>query len=168
MPSVTHKGNTITLAGFLPAIGSKAPDFKLTKTDLTDVSLGDFEGKQIVLNIFPSIDTGTCATSVRRFNQLASALPNTVVICVSKDLPFAHRRFCGAEGIADVVCASQYKDNSFSEAYGVDITSGSALAGLMSRAVVVIDSAQNVLHTEQVQDISSEPDYEAAIHYLTA
>jgi thioredoxin-dependent peroxiredoxin len=168
MSSVTHKGNTITLAGFLPAIGSKAPDFKLTKTDLTDVSLADFKGKQIVLNIFPSIDTGTCATSVRRFNQLASALPNTVVICVSKDLPFAHRRFCGAEGIADVVCASQYKDNSFSEAYGAEITSGSPLTGLFSRAVVVIDKDQNVIHTEQVSDISSEPDYEAAIHYLMA
>jgi thioredoxin-dependent peroxiredoxin len=168
MIAVTHRGNTIELAGKLPQVGTKAPNFRLTQTDLTDISLETFTGKNLVLNIFPSIDTGTCAASVRRFNQLASALPNIVVICVSKDLPFAHKRFCGAEGIEDVICASQYKDQSFSEGYGVDILDGSKLIGLMSRAVVVIDTNGVVIHTEQVSDISSEPDYEAAIHLLTA
>lgn len=166
MAGITHKGNIVTTAGDLPAKGTRAPSFRLTKTDLEDVDLEDFPGQRIVLNIFPSIDTSTCATSVRKFNQLAASLPNTVVLCISKDLPFAHRRFCGAEGIKNVLALAQYKDRSFSDAYGVDIVSGSTLTGLMSRAVVVVDEKGRILYTEQVADISSEPDYESVISIL--
>jgi len=165
MATITHRGNEIHTAGSLPATGQPVPAFRLTKSDLTDITPKELAGKKVVLNIFPSIDTGVCASSVRRFNQLASALDNTLVLCVSKDLPFAHNRFCGAEGIENVFMSSQYKDTSFSDAMGVDIQSG-PLAGLMSRAIVVLDESGVVKYTEQVPEIGSEPDYEKAIEAL--
>ncbi len=168
MSTITHRGKEATTEGSLPTSGSIAPDFRLTKTDLSDIHLSDLKGKKVVLNIFPSIDTSTCATSVRRFNQLAASFENTAVLCISKDLPFAHRRFCGAEGIENVMCLAQYKDNSFSETYHVDITAGSTLIGLMSRAIVVIDDTGKVLHSEQVADIGQEPDYDAVLTALNA
>ena len=162
MAKITFKGNPINSIGTLPAVGSKAPDFKLTKTDLSDVSLKDFAGKKIVLNIFPSIDTGVCATSVRKFNTEAAGLPNTVVVGVSKDLPFAHKRFCGAENITGVVTTSDLREGSFGKAYGVTMTEG-PLAGLFSRSVVVIDEKGVVKYVEQVPEITQEPDYAKAI-----
>ncbi|MEY3398277.1 MAG: hypothetical protein RL220_871 [Bacteroidota bacterium] len=164
---VTHREKEVILAGSLPEVGTPAPDFRLTLQNLSDVSLADFKGRKLVLNIFPSIDTPTCASSVRRFNALMSDVAETVVICVSKDLPFAQRRFCGAEGIENVITGSQYKDTSFSDAYGVDMVSGTALSSLMSRAVVVIDRQGIVRYTEQVGDISIEPDYEKVLNALS-
>jgi thiol peroxidase len=165
MAEIKLKGNVIHSAGSLPAVGSQAPDFKLTKGDLSDVSLKDFAGKNIVLNIFPSIDTGTCAASVRKFNVEAASLPNTVVVGVSKDLPFALNRFCAAEGIDNVVTTSALRDDSFAKAYGVTFTDG-PLAGLFSRAVVVIDAGGKVKHTEQVDETTNEPNYAAALAAL--
>jgi thiol peroxidase len=162
MAQITLKGKPIHTIGTLPAVGSKAPDFKLTKTDLSDVSLKDFAGKRIVLNIFPSIDTGVCATSVRRFNQEAANLPNTVVLGVSRDLPFAHGRFCGAEGIKNVVTTSDLREGSFGTAYGVQIVDG-PLAGLLSRSIVVLNEQGVVTYTEQVPEIAQEPDYAKAL-----
>ena len=165
MARITLKGNPINTVGTLPAVGSKAPDFKLTKTDLSDVSLKDFAGKKVVLNIFPSIDTGVCATSVRKFNQEASTLSNAVVVGVSRDLPFAHKRFCGAEGIEKVVTTSDLRDGSFGKSYGVTITDG-PMAGLLSRSVVVVDDKGTVVYTEQVPEITQEPDYAKALAAL--
>ena len=165
MARITFKGNPINTVGSLPAVGSKAPDFKLTKTDLSDVSLKDFAGKKIVLNIFPSIDTGVCATSVRKFNQEASKLSNAVVVGVSRDLPFAHKRFCGAEGIDKVVTTSDLRDGSFGKSYGVTMVEG-PLAGLLSRSVVVVDETGTVVYTEQVPEIAQEPDYAKALAAL--
>jgi thioredoxin-dependent peroxiredoxin len=165
MAQITLKGNPVRTSGALPALGSQAPDFKLTKTDLSDVSLKDFAGKKIVLNIFPSIDTGVCAASVRKFNQEAAGLRNTAVLGVSRDLPFAHNRFCGAEGIKNVVTVSELRDASFGTAYGVRMADG-PLAGLLSRAVVVIDESGKVIYTEQVPEIAQEPNYTAALNAL--
>jgi thiol peroxidase len=162
MAKITFKGNPINTVGTLPAVGSKAPDFKLTKTDLADVSLKDFAGKKVILNIFPSIDTGVCATSVRKFNAEAATLPNTVVVGVSKDLPFAHKRFCGAEGINGVVTTSDLREGSFGKSYGVTMTEG-PLAGLLSRSIVVLDEKGTVTYTEQVPEITQEPDYAKAL-----
>jgi thiol peroxidase len=162
MAEIKFRGNAIHTAGSLPAVGSKAPDFKLTKGDLADVSLQDFAGKTVILNIFPSIDTGVCATSVRKFNAEAAGLPNAVVVGVSKDLPFAHKRFCGAEGIDKVVTGSAMRDESFARGYGVTMTEG-PLAGLFSRAVVVIDPQGKVAYAEQVPEITQEPDYARAV-----
>jgi thioredoxin-dependent peroxiredoxin len=165
MATIKFKGNEIHSAGSLPAVGVVAPDFKVTKTDLSDVSLKDFAGKKILLNIFPSVDTGVCAASARRFNKDASTLPNTVVVCVSKDLPFAHKRFCEAEGLAGVVPTSALRDDSFEKAYQVRMTDG-PLAGLLSRAVVVIGEDGTIKYTEQVPEITQEPNYEAALAAL--
>lgn len=162
MATITLKGNQIQTVGNLPAKGSKATDFKLVKTDLSQLSLDDLKGKKVVFNIFPSLDTDVCAASVRRFNQEASNLENTVVVCVSKDLPFAHNRFCSTEGLNNVVNASDFRDGSFGEKYGVTIADG-PLAGLHSRAVVVLDEEGKVVYTEQVPEIVEEPDYEAAL-----
>lgn len=162
MAKITFKGNPINTVGTLPAVGSKAPDFKLTKTDLADVSLKDYAGKKVVLNIFPSIDTGVCATSVRKFNTEAAGLPNTVVVGVSKDLPFAHKRFCGAENITGVVTTSDLREGSFGKAYGVTMTDG-PLAGLFSRSIVVLDEKGSVKYVEQVPEITQEPDYAKAL-----
>lgn len=165
MAKITFKGSPVSTAGDLPRVGAEAPEFSLVKTDLSDVSLADYKGKKVVLNIFPSVDTGVCAASVRRFNDEASKQDNTVVLCVSRDLPFAHSRFCGAEGLDEVVSLSEYKDEVFSQNYGVKMTDG-PLAGLLSRAVVVIDENGKVSHSEQVDDIVNEPDYEAALKAL--
>ena len=162
MAKITFKGNPINTVGTLPAVGSKAPDFKLTKTDLSDVSLKDFAGKKVILNIFPSIDTGVCATSMKKFNEQAAQLPNAVVVGVSRDLPFAHKRFCGAESIDKVQTGSALRDDSFARGYGVTMTEG-PLAGLFSRAVVVIDGQGKVVYAEQVPEITQEPDYAKAV-----
>lgn len=165
MAQITHKGNTVNSAGSLPAVGSKAPDFELTGLDLGTIRLADFAGKNLVLNIFPSIDTGVCAASVRQFNQRAASLSNTAVLCVSKDLPFAQKRFCGAEGIENVKMGAEYKNDGFTANYPVKLMDG-GLAGLMSRAVVVINAEGTVVHTEQVPDIAQEPDYDKALAAL--
>ncbi len=165
MATITLKGNPIHTVGELPAVGSKAPDFSLTKTDLSDASLKDYAGKRVVLNIFPSLDTDVCATSVRKFNAEAEKMDNTVVLCASLDLPFAHSRFCSTEGLENVISLSELHDRSFGETYGVRIADG-PLAGLFSRAVVVIDENGTVIHTEQVPEIVQEPDYEAALSKL--
>lgn len=162
MAKITLKGNAIQTAGNLPDIGTKAPDFKLTKTDLSDVSLKDFAGKKVIFNIFPSLDTSVCATSVRKFNAEAGKLDNTVVLCISRDLPFAHNRFCTTEGLQNVVALSELRDDSFSKAYGVKIIDG-PLAGVFSRAVVVMDATGKVAYSEQVPEITQEPNYEAAL-----
>lgn len=162
MAQVTIKGTLYTTCGNLPATGSVAPGFTLTTTDLTEIDSGSFKGKKVVLNIFPSIDTTTCAMSVRRFNAELDKLKNTVVLCISADLPFAQKRFCGAEGLANVMPLSTFRHPEFGDAYGVRMADG-ALKGLMSRAVVVIDEAGKVVYTEQVAEISKEPDYDKAI-----
>ena len=166
MATITLKGTPIETIGDLPKVGEKAPAFKLTKRDLSETTLDDFDGKRIVLNIFPSIDTQVCATSVRRFNVEAAKLENSVVLCVSADLPFAHERFCGAEGIDDVLSLSSFRSEAFGKDYGVKITSG-PLTGLMSRAVVIIDESVKVIYTEQVPEIVQEPNYEAALAALS-
>lgn len=166
MAIVTLKGNNINTLGELPAVGSSAPEFKLTKTDLSPSALANYKGKKVVLNIFPSIDTGTCAQSVRQFNKEASELNNTVVLCVSKDLPFAQARFCGAEGIDNVEMLSDYKEGSFGQSYGLEITNG-PLQSLHSRAVVVIDEDGKIIYNEQVPEIVDEPNYKAALEALT-
>lgn len=165
MGQVTLRGNPISTSGDLPKVGSAAPAFQLTKSDLSEVSLGDLAGKRVVLNIFPSVDTPTCATSVRTFNAKASELDNTVVLCVSADLPFAAGRFCGAEGLTNVSTGSDFRHKDFGTTYGVTMTSG-PLAGLLARSVVVIDEAGKVAYTELVPEIAQEPDYEAAIKAL--
>lgn len=166
MAQITLKGNPVETAGELPAVGQNAPAFTLTGTDLSDFSLDDCKGKRIVLNIFPSIDTPVCATSVRRFNEAAAASGDTLVLCISADLPFAHARFCGAEGLESVVSLSSFRSQDFGEKYGVTITTG-PLAGLLSRAVVVLDTSAKVIYTEQVPEIAQEPDYEAALAALS-
>ena len=165
MASITLGGDPIHTNGELPKVGSKATDFNLVKTDLGTATLADFAGSRVVLNIFPSIDTGTCATSVRKFNENASTLENTKVLCISRDLPFAQKRFCGAEGIENVENLSDFKDGSFGKTNGLEIIDG-VLAGLHSRAVIVIDEKGTILHTEQVQEIADEPNYEAALAVL--
>jgi thiol peroxidase len=165
MASITFKGNTIKTVGDLPKVGENAPDFTLTNDSLQDISLKDFSGKRLVLNIFPSIDTGICAMSARHFNGEASSLENTVVMNVSKDLPFAQKRFCGAEGLENVQNASEFKNHGFSSNYSVIMEEG-PLAGLFSRAVVVIDEAGKVIYTEQVPEIVQEPDYDSALASL--
>jgi len=165
MAEITLKGNKIHTVGDLPAVGSDAPDFVLTGKDLSDVKLSDMRGKKVVLNIFASLDTDICAASVRRFNAEAQSKDNTVVVCASLDLPFAHSRFCSTEGLENVVSASELRDRNFGEAYGVRIVDG-PMAGLLSRAVVVIDEAGKVTYTEQVPEIAQEPDYEAALKAL--
>ncbi|MDD5394627.1 MAG: thiol peroxidase [Thiothrix sp.] len=161
MATITLQGNAIETIGTLPAVGTDAPTFTLVKTDLSEAGLGDFAGKTVILNIFPSIDTGICAASTRRFNETASANPNVAVLCISADLPFALGRFCGAEGLENVVSMSTFRNADFGKAYGVTITT-SPLAGLMSRAVVVIKDGK-VAYTEQVPEIVQEPDYDAAL-----
>jgi thiol peroxidase len=165
MATITLKGNPIHTVGELPRIGDKAPAFSLTNKELGEVALDTFAGKRVVLNIFPSLDTGVCAASVRRFNKEAADLANTVVLCISMDLPFAQARFCGAEGLERVITLSGFRSPAFGEAYGVRLTDG-PLAGLYSRAVVVLDGQGSVLHTEQVPEIAQEPDYGAGLAAL--
>ena len=166
MAQITLGGNPVHTNGDLPSVGSAAPDFTVTKSDLSAVTKADLAGQRVVLNIFPSIDTPTCATSVRTFNQRASEVDNTVVLCVSADLPFAAGRFCGAEGIENVATGSTFKNPEALTDYGVLIEDGK-LQGLAARAVVVIDEAGTVVHTELVPEIASEPDYDAALSTLS-
>jgi len=165
MATITLKGNAIETCGALPAKSSQAPDFKLVKTDLAEVSLANYKGKKIVLNIFPSIDTPVCAASVRRFNKTAGELAGTVVLCVSADLPFAHTRFCETDGLKNVESLSVFRSPAFGKDYGVAITTG-PLAGLLSRAIVIIDAAGKVVYSEQVPEITQEPNYDAALAAL--
>jgi thiol peroxidase len=162
MPQITFKGNPIHTAAELPKIGSTARDFTVVKTDFSSISLSELKGKKIVLNIFPSIDTSVCAASVRRFNAEAAKLINTTILCISRDLPFAQKRFCAAEGIENVITGSEYRDSSFSDAYGVKILDG-PLAGLFSRAVVIISEQGTIVYTQQVPEIGQEPDYDKAL-----
>ena len=165
MASITLGGNQISTSGELPKVGSKAPDFQLVKTDLSIASLADFAGSKLVLNIFPSIDTGTCATSVRTFNADASTLENTKVLCISRDLPFAQKRFCGAEGLENVINLSDFKTGSFGKEYGLEIVD-SVFSGLHSRVVIVLDENGIIKYTEQVPEIADEPNYELALASL--
>ncbi|WP_300453662.1 thiol peroxidase [Accumulibacter sp.] len=163
--TVTLGGKPMQVSGRFPQLGQSAPDFTLVGKDLADVSLRSFAGQRKVLNIFPSIDTPTCATSVRKFNERAAALTNTVVLCVSADLPFAQSRFCGAEGLDRVVMLSTMRGRDFLEAYGVALSSG-PLTGLAARAVLVLDGDDTVLHSQLVAEIKDEPDYDAALQAL--
>jgi thioredoxin-dependent peroxiredoxin len=165
MSQVTLGGNPIDVGGTFPGAGQQAPEFTLVGTDLGDVKLANFAGKRKVLNIVPSLDTPTCATSTRKFNEAAGKLNNTVVVVVSGDLPFAMKRFCSTEGIENVVSASAFRGHEFAQAYGVDITSG-PLRGLTARAVVVLDENNKVLHSELVPEIKQEPNYDAALAAL--
>jgi thiol peroxidase len=167
MAIITLKGNEINTNGNLPETGSLAQEFILIDADLAAKSLSDFKGKNLVLNIFPSIDTGTCAASVRTFNKTASDLTNTIVLCVSRDLPFAQSRFCGAEGIENVVMLSDFKTGQFGKDYGLEITDG-PLAGLHSRCIVVINQDGKIIYTEQVSEIVDEPNYDKALDSLTS
>ena len=162
MAEITFKGNPIHTGGDLPTVGEKAPSFALTASDLSDKTLADYAGKNVVLNIFPSVDTGVCAQSVRTFNKEVSSAANTVVLCISKDLPFALSRFCAAEGLDNVVTLSDFKNEEFANAYGVKMVDG-PLNGLLSRAVVVINPNGEVAYTEQVPEIGQEPDYTHAL-----
>jgi thioredoxin-dependent peroxiredoxin len=166
MAQVTLGGNPVNTSGNLPAVGSPAPAFTLTKTDLSDVSLADYAGKQVVLNIFPSIDTPVCAASVRRFNEEAAKLGGAVVLCVSADLPFAHKRFCGAEGIDKVESLSTVRGGGFGDAYGVRLVDG-PLAGVLARAIVVVGADGKVTHSQLVPEIKQEPDYAVALGALS-
>ena len=165
MATISSRGEMVETSGELPEIGTPAPDFQLRRADLSPVSLADFACGRLVLNIFPSIDTPTCATSVRKFNAQANALENTVVLCISADLPFAQKRFCGAEGLDNVINLSTMRGAEFLKDYGVAIASG-PLAGVAARAVVVLDEQDRVLHSELVSEIGSEPNYETAIASL--
>lgn len=165
MAKITLKGNPIKTVGKLPKIGEKAPKFSLIKADLSQAKLKDFKGSKVILNIFPSLDTGTCAASVRKFNEEAGKLENTKVLCISRDLPFAQARFCGAEGLENVITLSDFAKGKFGKSYGVTIETG-PLANLLSRAIVVLDEKGIVTYTEQVPEIVDEPNYEAALKAL--
>ena len=162
MAEITFKGNPIHTGGSLPTVGEKAPNFALTAADLSEKTLADYAGKNVVLNIFPSVDTGVCAQSVRTFNKEVSSAENTVVLCISKDLPFALSRFCAAEGLENVVTLSDFKTDEFVNAYGVKMVDG-PLNGLLARAVVVINPNGEVAYTELVPEIAQEPDYKDAL-----
>jgi len=165
MASITLKGNSINTSGELPKVGSKLTDFKLVKTDLSIASLSDFAGSKLVLNISPSIDTSTCATSVRKFNEQATSYENTKMIYISRDLPFAQNRFCGSEGLENVINLSDFNDGSFGKENGLEMVDG-PMVGLHSRAIIVVDTDGTVIHTELVSEVSHEPNYEAALAVL--
>lgn len=165
MAAITLQGNPVNTIGNLPKVGEKSPNFELVAGDLSRKSISNFKGQKLVLNIFPSVDTGTCATSVRKFNEQAAGLDNTTVLCISKDLPFAQGRFCGAEGIENVVMLSDFVDGNFGKNYGLEITDG-PLTSLHSRCIVVVNEEGVVTHTEQVPEIVDEPNYEAALKAL--
>lgn len=166
MAQITLKGNPINTSGDLPAVGSKAPDFKLTKGDLSDVSLADFSGKKKILSIVPSLDTGVCQTSTKQFNQKAADAGDNVILTISRDLPFAMKRFCEAEGIDKVIPLSEMRGRDFGAAYGLEITDG-GLAGVLARAIIVIDETDTVKYTELVPEIAQEPNYDAALAALS-
>lgn len=166
MSKTAFRGNPVRVEGSFPEVGRPAPPFSLVSVELKDLGLDDFAGKRKVLNIFPSVDTGVCAASVRRFNELAGQLDNTVVLCISADLPFAQGRFCGAEGLDHVTMLSTMRGGAFLKDYGVALAEG-PLAGVASRAVVVLDEDDTVIHAELVPEITHEPDYDAALAALT-
>lgn len=165
METTAFKGTPVHTCGHLPHTGSQAPRFTLTRGDLTELRSEELKGRRIVLNIFPSLDTAVCATSVRKFNQLAASLDNTTVVAVSKDLPFAQSRFCTTEGIENLIAASAFRSPEFAREYGVEMVDG-PLAGLLARAVVIIDETGRIVYTELVPEITREPDYEAALKAL--
>ena len=165
MAKVTLKGNEIHTNGELPKVGTEAPDFKGVKSDLSELSLSDLKGKKVVINVFPSLDTSVCAASVRRFNKEAASHPDTVVLAVSKDLPFAHARFCTTEGIKNVIALSDFRSSDFGENYGVLMEEG-PLYGLLARAVVVINPEGKIIYTELVPEIGTEPNYEGVLKAL--
>ncbi|MHB8973343.1 MAG: thiol peroxidase [Pirellulaceae bacterium] len=165
MATTKFKGTPVQTSGNIPAVGGKSPDAALTGADLADVKISSFLGSNVVLNIFPSVDTGVCAASVRRFNAAAASLKNAKILCISRDLPFAQKRFCGAEGIANVTMLSEMRGESFGTAYGVRMVDG-PLAGLLARAVVVIDATGKVAYSQLVPEIAEEPDYDAALNCL--
>jgi thiol peroxidase len=165
MKEITLKGNAIHISGKIPSVGENAPDFILTKTDMSDVSLKDFKGRKIVLNIFPSVDTSVCAMSVRKFNEEAARLDDTAVLCVSEDLPFAHARFCSAEGIKNVISCSDLRKKDFGKNYGLDIVDG-PIAGLLARAVIIVGADGKIAYVQLVPEIAQEPDYAAALAAL--
>ncbi|MES2545656.1 MAG: thiol peroxidase [Bacteroidota bacterium] len=165
MAAITLGGNPINTNGELPKVGTKAGNFKLLKTDLSTATLEDFAGSKLVLNIFPSVDTGTCAASVRKFNEKASALVNTKVLCISRDLPFAQKRFCGAENLENVINLSDFNTGDFGKNYGLEMTDGK-LQGLHSRVIIVLDENGTITHTEQVNEIADEPNYDSALAAL--
>jgi thiol peroxidase len=165
MAAITLGGNPINTTGLLPAVGTILANFNLVQTDLSIATLDTFKGKRLVFNIFPSIDTGTCAASVRKFNEAAANLDNTTVVCVSRDLPFAQKRFCGAEGLENVINLSDFQDGSFGKSNGLEIIDG-PLAGLHSRVLIVTDTDGTILYTEQVGEIADEPNYAAALAAL--
>jgi len=167
MATITLKGNKVHTNGTVPALGSYLPEFTLTSKDLASVGSKDFKGKKMVLNIFPSIDTGVCAMSVRKFNQEAANLKDTLVLCISADLPFAHARFCGAEGIDRVQSLSTLRAKDFGLSWGIEMIDG-ALEGLLSRVVIVTDRSGKVVYTEQVPEIAQEPNYEKALEALNS
>ena len=162
MAKITLKGNPVHTGGELPAVGSMAKDFKLVATDLSVKTLADFKGKKLVLNIFPSIETGTCAASVRNFNKMAAGLADTTVLCISRDMPFAQSRFCGAEGIENVVMLSDFDTGQFGKDYGLNLVDG-PMKGMNSRNVIIIDTDGRITYTQQVAEISEEPDYDHAL-----
>lgn len=165
MAKIDLGGETVTTYGSLPALNEKAPHFELIKSDLSIGTLEDFKGKRVIMNIFPSIDTRTCATSVRNFNEKASQLKNTVVLCISRDLPFAQQRFINDEGLDKIINLSDFRDRNFGKDYGVEMIDG-AFEGLLSRAVLVLDENGHVIHSQQVPSIDDEPDYLAALKTL--
>ncbi len=167
MAEITFKGNKINTSGSLPAAGASAPAFELVKNDLSTAGLSDYKGKKVILNIFPSLDTSVCATSVRKFNAELNKLDNTSVLCISADLPFAHSRFCTTEGLEKVESLSVFRNPEFGKDYGVLMTDG-PLAGLLSRAVVVLDGEGKVVYTEQVPEIAQEPDYAKALEAVNS
>lgn len=165
MAQITLKGESVNTYGNLPARGEKAPHFELVKSDLSTATLEDFKGKKVIMNIFPSIDTGVCATSVRNFSQRASELDNTMVLCISRDLPFAQKRFVDDEGLNNVINLSDFRDRNFGKDYGLEIMDG-PLEGLLSRVVIVLDETGKVVHSQQVSEITEEPDYLSALKPL--
>ncbi|MDT8413377.1 MAG: thiol peroxidase [Vicingaceae bacterium] len=165
MAKIKFKGNEINTSGTLPSVGSQAKDFQLVAADLSTKTLNDFKGSKLILNIFPSIDTGICAASVRNFNKVAADLENTKVLCISRDLPFAQSRFCGAEGIENVVVLSDFKTGKFGKDYGLEIIEA-PFSGLHSRCIVILDENEKVIYTEQVPEIAQEPDYDKALAAL--
>jgi thiol peroxidase len=162
MSTITLNGTELKTAGTLPAIGTQAPDFTVTKTDLGEIHLRDYLGKKVLLNVFPSLDTPTCAEAMRQFNNIAKQLPEVLILCISADLPFAQKRFCLAESLSNVYCASVFRHPDFGKKYGVTIID-QPLQGLLSRAILALDEKGNIIYTEQVKEISQEPDYQAVM-----
>jgi thiol peroxidase len=165
MAKLTLQGAPVNTSGFLPPVGSTAPDFNLVKSDLTNLKLSDLKGKIVVLSIFPSQETGTCSAQIRRFNKIAGGKKDVIVLCISKDLPFAHKRFCESEGISNVITLSGYRDQEFGKLYGIDVFDG-AFGGLYARSVVIVDAKGKITYTQAVSELANEPDYDDVLAAL--